>query len=135
VATAEDYAPAAVAWLRRHRVTAAGRVEADFSGAGGTRDAAYVLIDQEDGSRRVALVAGGVNRYDATFPEIALAARVRKGVLGAIQWVGEPPGTPDGDGLLLVRQANDRASGLVLFVKGDRVISAAPQDYQLIIVE
>ncbi|MCI0355962.1 MAG: hypothetical protein L0099_13120 [Acidobacteria bacterium] len=135
LASGEDFAPAGVSWLRNNRVTASGRVEGDFSGTGGGRDAGYILISNEDGARRVALIANGVNRYDATFPGIALAARVRKGVVGAIQWVGQAPGTPDGDGLLIVRDASDRASGLVLFVKGNQLISAAPQDYQLIIIE
>jgi hypothetical protein len=55
--------------------------------------------------------------------------------VGAIQWVGDAPSTPDGDGLLIVRSAADRASGLVLFVQGNRVISAVPQDYQNIILD
>ncbi len=130
-----DFAPAAVAWLRGSRRSASGRVEGDFSGANNGRDASYVLIDQEDGTRRVSLLVGGVNRYDATFPVVALAARVRRGVVGAIQWVGDAPAAPDGDGLLIVRSANDRASGLVLFVKGNRVISAVPRDYESIILE
>ncbi|MGH9603121.1 MAG: hypothetical protein ACRD24_12115 [Terriglobales bacterium] len=135
LATADDFAPAGVAWLRSNRATASGRVEGDFSGTGNGRDVGYILISNEDGARRVSLIANGVNRYDATFPEIALATRVRQGVVGAIQWVGTAPGTPDGDGLLIVRDANDRASGLILFVKGNQVISGVPQDYQLLIIE
>ncbi len=130
----EDFAPAAAAWLRGNRAAVSGRVEGDFSGLNNGRDAAYVLIDLADNSRRVAFLVNGANRYDATFPEVAIVARVRKGVLGPIQWVGGPPDSPDGDGLLIVRSANDRASGLVLFVKGDRVISAVPQDYERIVV-
>jgi hypothetical protein len=135
LATAEDFVPSGVNWLRGNRVTASGRVEGDFSGGGGAHDVAYILISNEDGGHRVSLIANGVNRYDATFTEVALAARVRKGVAGAIQWVGSAPDAPDGDGLLIVRDANDRASGLVLFVKGNQVISGVPQDYQLIIIE
>jgi hypothetical protein len=135
LAGAADYDAAAVAWLRGNRVTASGRIEGDFSGTRGVRDAGYVLIDLEDGSRRVALLANGSNRYDATFPEVALAARVRRGVASTIQWVGNGPQNPDGDGLLIVRQANDRASGLVLFLKGNLVVSGVPQDWQQIIVE
>ncbi len=130
-----DFAPAAAAWLRGNRRTASGRVEGSFSGANNGRDAAYVLIDQEDGSRRVALLVNGVNQYDATFPEIAIVARVRRGVVGAIQWKGDAPAAPEGDGLLIVRSATDRASGLILFAKGNRVVSAVPQDYENIILE
>ncbi len=135
LAGAADYDAAAVAWLRGNRVTPSGRIEGDFSGTRSVRDVGYVLIDVEDGSRRIALLANGSNRYDATFPEVALAARVRRGVAGTIQWVGKGPQNSDGDGLLIVRQANDRASGLVLFLKGNVVISGVPQDWQQIIVE
>jgi hypothetical protein len=135
LATAEDFAPAGVTWLRSNRVTASGRIEGDFSGTGTGRDVAYVLISNEDSERRVALIAKGVNRYDAAFAEVALAARVRRGVVGAIQWTGLAPEAPDGDGLLIVRDVNDRSSSLVLFVKGDQVISGVPQDYQRIIIE
>ena len=131
----EDFAPAAAAWLRGSRRTASGRVEGDFSGVSNARDAGYVLIDQDDGSRRVAFLVNGVNRYDATFSEIAIVARVRRGVVGAIQWVGDAPAAPDGDGLLIVRSATDRASGLILFAKGNRVVSAVPRDYENIILE
>ena len=130
VATDDDFAPAARSWLRGNRETVSGRVEGNFSGTGGARDAGYVLIDQTDNTRRVILIAEGVNVYDATFPEVAIAARVRKGILSTITWLGDAPETPDGDGLLIVRERNNPASGLVLFVKGKRIISAVPENWQ-----
>ncbi len=135
LAGVEDYDAVAVAWLRSNGVAASGRIEADFSGTGSVRDAGYVLIDLETGRRRVAMLASGSNRYDATFPDVALAARVRRAVAGNIQWVGAGPQNPDGDGLLIVRQANDRASGLMLFLQGNQVVSGVPQDWQQVIVE
>jgi hypothetical protein len=130
VATDDDFEPAARSWLRGNRETVSGRVEADLSGNGSVRDAGYVLVNQADNTRRVVLLAGGVNVYDGTFPEVAIAARVRKGMLNSITWSGGAPETPDGDGLLIVRERNNPASGLVLFVKDRRILSAVPENWQ-----
>ncbi|HXE91962.1 MAG TPA: hypothetical protein VNK82_13480 [Terriglobales bacterium] len=126
----DDFDPAGRSWLRGNRETVSGRVEGDFSGTGGPRDAGYVLVDQNDNTRRVILLAQGFNVYDATYPQVAIAARVPKGILSTIVWVGGPPDNPDGDGLLIVRERDNPASGVVLFVKDRRIISAVPENWQ-----
>lgn len=131
VATAEDFDPNAAAWLRGQGIAPGGRVGGDFSGKGDLRDVAYVLI-AGDGSRRLVLLAGGVDRYDVKYPFIGLIARVPRGAVNAIQWVGKAPAQPDGDGLLIVRKPDDPASGLVLFLSGTRMLSGVPVNYQSI---
>jgi hypothetical protein len=128
-ATADDFDPNAVAWLRDSGAPVSGRIPADFSGRGKDEDAAYVLV-RSDGIRRVVLLANGEDRYDVRYPEIAIAARVPRSSVRAIHWLGTAPVAIDGDGLLIVRSADDPRSGLVLFVSRNRIVTAVPQDYQ-----
>ncbi len=129
LATADDFDPGAAAWLRGFGLQASGRVTGDFSGKGDERDAAYTLLGP-DGSRRLVLLAGGLDRYDVKFPYVGLIARLPKSAVASTQWVGKPPQDPDGDGLLVIRKRDDPASGLVLFLSGARIISGVPVNYQ-----
>jgi hypothetical protein len=129
VATEEDFDPTAVTWLHNNRRRADGRIEGDFSGTGEGRDVAYVLR-RDDGSFRVVILIRGENRYDVSFSTVAAATRIPKGILGSIEWASSPPDEPDGDGLLLVLQPGNTASGVVVFSKAGRTISAAPANYQ-----
>ena len=129
VATAEDFGPTARAWLRDNGQEISGRVTGDFSGRNVQRDVAYVLANPE-GKRRVVLLVDGVSLYDAEYPEIVGLARIPKEAIADIDWGKYPPqGTPDGDGLLLIRKREDPASGLVLFVNERRIVSAVPVNY------
>jgi hypothetical protein len=131
VAVARDFHPDAVGWLRSYGIKISGRIEGDFAGTGALRDAAYILIDQQ-GKRRLVLLAGGHNRFDTGFESIAVATRVPKANVAAIKWADAQPPEFDGDGLLLVRAPADHRSGIVLFLKGSRIVSAIPKDYQTI---
>jgi hypothetical protein len=130
VATADDLDPVAVSWMRGNGQQPEGRFTADLSGKGTGRDVVYLLV-APDGMRRVVLLADNENRYDTKFPYIGLAARVPKGIVNSITWVGgKPPENVDGDGVLLVRKRDDPASGVVLFLSGRGIVSASPVNYQ-----
>ena len=131
VAVRDDFDPTATAWMNSEQQSPSGRVAGDFSGSDDGRDVAYVLA-RPDGTRRVVLLAGGSNRYDATFTRLAIAARIPKNSLSSIQWIGDTPPYADGDALLLVRNADDPGSGLVVAVFGKDVTTAVPADYQSI---
>lgn len=131
VSVPEDFDPTAVAWMDSEKQPPSGRIRGDFSGSDDVRDVAYVLA-RPDGTRRVVLLAGGSNRYDATFTHLAIAARIPKSSLSSIQWVGDAPPYADGDALLLVRNADDPGSGLVVAAFGKDVTTAVPADYQSI---
>ncbi len=131
LATASDFDPDAAAWVRGYGLQVSGRVNADFSGNRGSQDSAYTLMGV-DGSRRLVLVAGGVDRYDVKLPYVGLIARVPKSALKSIQWVGKAPQDADGDGLLILRKAGDPASGVVLFLSGTHIVSGVPVNYQAI---
>lgn len=128
-ATADDFDPDAAAWLRSTGAAVSGRIPGDFSGRGGDQDVAYVLI-RSDGVRRIVLIAEGGNRYDVRYPAIAIAARVPNSTLGGVQWMGPAPADVAGDGLLIVRAADDPHSGLVLFLVNGRIVTAVPENYQ-----
>ena len=128
-ATADDFDPDAAAWLRTTGAAVSGRIPGDFSGRGSDQDVAYVLI-RSDGVRRIVLIADGENRYDVRYPSIAIAARVPNSTLAAVQWTGPAPANVNGDGLLIVRAADDPHSGLVLFLAEGRIVTAVPENYQ-----
>jgi hypothetical protein len=134
-ATADDFDPAAVSWLRGNRKQPAGRIVGDFSGKGTGRDVAYLLVGAE-GARRVVLLADNENRYDTRFPYIGLAVRVPKESVNSIEWAGgTAPEGVDGDGLLLLRKPDDPSSAIVLFLSGRGIVSASPANYQNISLE
>ena len=128
-ATPEDFDPDAAAWLRGAGAAVSGRIVGDFSGTGSDQDVGYVLV-RSDGMRRIVLLAGDTDLYDVRYPEIAIAARVPKSSLNGIHWIGPAPVNLSGDGLLIVRSANDPHSGLVLFIANGRIATAVPDNYQ-----
>jgi len=127
----EDFDPSAAAWLRDIGKPVSARIPGDFSGTGHGRDVAYIMVGPNN-TKRAVLLAENENRYDTQYPVIAIAARVPKSSVPSIQWASKTIPEPDGDGLLLVRQIDDRKSGLVLFISGRRIVSGVPTDYQSI---
>jgi len=141
VATAEDFSPGAASWMRGNEQEVTGRVPGDYSGKNNQRDVAYMLAPaaapaegaQPSTQRRIVLLVEGVNLYDAEYPEIVGMARIPKDYIAAIEWGKNPPqGTPDGDGLLIIRRENDPTSGLVLFVSEKHIVSGIPLNYRLV---
>jgi hypothetical protein len=132
LATAEDFGPTARPWLRDNGQDLSGHLVGDFSGRNVQRDVAYVLANPE-GHRRVVLIVDGINLYDAEYPSIVGMARIPKEAIAGIDWGKYPPqGTPDGDGLLIIRKREDPTAGLVLFVNERRIVSSVPVNYQQI---
>ncbi|HYG98314.1 MAG TPA: hypothetical protein VD837_04225 [Terriglobales bacterium] len=134
VASESSFDPDGTTWLRAQKIAVAGRVSADFAGAGAQSDAAYVLESSGE-KKRVVILSHSERIYDASFNYVGIAARVPKAVISSIEWAGTPPANPDGDGLLLTRAPHDRASGIIIFRQGGRIISAVPKDYQTIRLE
>jgi hypothetical protein len=133
-ATADDINPNSAGWLRSRGVQASGRIRGDFSGTAAGEDVAYILIGPK-GEHRIVLLVQGVDRYDTQYPGIAAAARVPKDKIAEIEWIGSAPTDYEGDGLLLVRNEEDVASGLVLLVSGHRVVSGVPANYQQVALQ
>jgi hypothetical protein len=127
-----DYEPGAVRWLLDHDQTAATKINLDLSG-NGSHGVAYFLKRQ--GSFRVVVLEGGELKYDATYPSMAIMARVPAQALSQVDWTSAPTVQPDGEGLLLIMNTEDVASSLMLFSHAGRVLSASPANYQSIPLE
>jgi hypothetical protein len=105
---------------------------ADFTGRGSAIDSAYLLVDTS-GRKRVSMLARGAVAYDALFSKVDFLARISKSTLGKIQWMSSgPPLSPDGDGLLVVQDANDPTASVVLLRHGSQTLSARPADFNKI---
>ncbi len=131
-ATRDDFPGAVQRYLQERRLEPAGHIVADFGGGGSAVDSAYLLIDTS-GRKRVTMLSRGAVAYDAIFPKVDFLARISKSALGKIQWMTSgPPLPPDGDGLLVVQNANDPTASVVLLRHGAQTLSARPADFNKI---
>lgn len=131
LATAGDFDPDSVLWLTHSGQPVGGTIRGAFSAFGESR--AYVMIGKSQ-MRRVLIVANGKLYCDAQYKSVAIAVRVPKETIGSVDWADPPPADVDGDGLLVVRSAKDTTSGVVLFLRGDQVVSGTPFDYRLLLL-
>ncbi|HXO38015.1 MAG TPA: hypothetical protein VN872_05235 [Candidatus Acidoferrum sp.] len=131
-AVRDDFSISALRFLREHRLEASGRIAGDFGGRGAAADSAYLLVDTT-GRRRVSMLAKGAVAYDAIFPKVDALARISKSSMAKIQWMSSGPPLPsDGDGLLVVQNANDPTASVVLLRHGSQTLSARPADFNKI---
>lgn len=128
----DDFPGAVQRYLRERRLEPSGHMTGDFAGRGIAIDSAYLLVDST-GRRRVCMLAKGTVAYDALFPKVEFLARISKSAMGKIQWMSSgPPLPPDGDGLLVVQNANDPTASVVLLRHGSQTLSARPADFNKI---
>ena len=126
----DDFDPTGLTWAQNNNLKLAGRMTADFSGTGDGRDEVYVLRRPSNGAFRVAIFSRGEKRYDTTYDKLAVVAPFPKSLVDSIQWGSAPPDRPDGDGLLIAYDPGNPANVVVIFLKGDRIISSQPAHYQ-----
>src|SRR5262249_46205157 len=124
----KDFSPAGSEWVRGKGGTPGGRVSADIAG-GGSPDTAYAL-KRRGGMLRVVLISKGVNRYDANLAPLAVIARIPKDALDGAQWVDKPSGAADGDGLLIVRNADDANTASVVMMMSGKLVISHPTNYR-----
>lgn len=134
LAQPSDFSGAGAAWLRDNDKQPAGRIEGDFTGTGGS-DAAYLLVNDSTGRRRVVLVGHGSEFFDVEFPQVAAFGIMPRRLADAVEWSAPPIQPPDGDGLVIVLNGDDPNSSTVLFLKDQRLLSAKPADYQRVRLE
>jgi hypothetical protein len=126
-----DFDADAVSWLRQQGQEAKGSIRGAFAG-NDREDSAYVLKHIPDSpgdpSRLVVFLKGQV-RFDANMPT-AIAARISKDRISAIEWRGRGPvGQPDGDGILVIQRYQDPSSAIVLFASGVQLLTGQPRDF------
>ncbi|MBI2678260.1 MAG: hypothetical protein HYX28_05725 [Candidatus Koribacter versatilis] len=130
VAQESDFSGAALTWLRDNDEKPAGRMGGDFTGFGGGTDAAYLLINEDSGKRRIVLVGHGNAYYDVGFDKLDGIAVLPHRFIDRVEWAAPLALQPDGDGLVLVLDGEDAKSAIVLFLKDRKLISAKPVNYQ-----
>jgi hypothetical protein len=131
VASGDEIPGAAATFLRVRGLPLAAKIVADFSGRGTAADSAYLLIDPQ-GQRRVTIMALGGVAYDAIFPRVDALARIPKASVAKIKWKTAPQFSADGDGLLVIQNADDPTASLVLLRHGIQTYSARPADFSQI---
>ncbi|HSK45840.1 MAG TPA: hypothetical protein VLA83_18330, partial [Candidatus Binatia bacterium] len=128
----DDFPGGVQRYLQQRRLEPSGHIKADFGGRGSAIDSAYLLVDAT-GRKRVSMLSKGTVAYDALFPKVDFLARISKSAMGKIQWMSSgPPLPPDGDGLLVVQNANDPTASVVLLRHGSQTLSARPADFNKI---
>ncbi|HEV2112900.1 MAG TPA: hypothetical protein VGR50_02050 [Terriglobales bacterium] len=140
VATSDDFDANALAWLQGlHSGTVSGHLEGNFTGTQRGNESAYVFIresGQQAGERRLVILDNNQVLMDAGYKALAIAAIVPKENFAATEWQDKSaPAPPDGDGVLIVRDANDPKSGVVLYASGGKLATAQPASYQSTNVE
>jgi hypothetical protein len=133
-ATTDDLDPIAMGWLRQSGDVQAGRIAGDYSGNNSPRDVAYMLV-KNDGSRRVVLLANGENAFDSLYKSFGFIARVPKARIAPAPWTAKPDDIPDGDGLLIVRDTQNPASGQIVFLSSGKLVSGNLKDFQQVSLE
>ena len=131
VAKADDYSVSGMRFLQDHQLASSGHITGDFGGRGGG-DSAYFLVDST-GRKRVSMLSKGMVAYDAIFAQVDAVARIPKSNLAKIQWMSPAPRvSPDGDGLLIIQNANDPTASVVLLRQDTQTSSARPADFNKI---
>jgi len=130
VAQPSDFGNAGLSWMRGNGQEPGGRIAADFVGAGNPADAAYVLVNDQTGQKRVVMVGRGSGYYDVHFDRLDAVARVHRRTMDSQPWAAPLVAQPDGDGLLLVLDMANPESGLIVYLKDRRVQSGKPTDYE-----
>lgn len=125
----KDLDPAGLDWMRHQGQTPAARITADLAGSGSASDVVYVF-KRRTGMLRVVILSGGKNVYDNNFYPLALVARVPKSALDGIQWEDKASGVPDGDGLLVVRKADDPATASLVMLSKGKSFTRNPHNYR-----
>ena len=129
LAGSPDFDPKLVTWLRSSNGHPDGRLEGDFTGGGTGTDHAYLLMNAE-GAFRVVVLLGNDVKFDETFPNVALIAKVPKTAIRDIKIDTGSPATGNADGILVVKDKDNLHSGLVLSFNGGSPITAVPENYK-----
>jgi len=135
VATTDSYDPVILNWMKGHELKPQGRIHGDFSGKGNPADVAYFLVS-DDGSRRVVVLSEGKLRYDGRFDSLLGVVLLPKSDIDSIDWPdNRQPGGVDGDGLILIRKANEPTNDVVFFTRNGSPYFVKPLKYDNISVQ
>lgn len=122
-----------ISWVMSSGQQVRSRYEFASDGTGTLNGVAYLLTNHEGAKRVVALVDHKVV-FDSTFKNLAGCVRIPAASIPRIPWDATRGGRekPSGDGILLVRDADDPHSGVVIYFQDGTLRSASPVDYRSI---
>src|SRR5215475_6081641 len=126
----EELSSELLVWIRDQGAETGGHITGEFSDLQLKTDSAYVLTKGAD--RRVVMLVQGRDSYDYVFRQLAGMVSVPRYSLSYIQWQTEPTVTTSSDALMVVSDAENPASAVVIFVAGGRVYTGTPKDYRTV---
>jgi hypothetical protein len=129
----DEFSPDFLMWIRDQGAEAGGHITGEFSDSQSKTDSAYALTKGDD--HRVVILMQGRDSYDYVFKRLAGIVSVPRYSLQDIQWQTEPAVKPSSDALMMVSDAQNPASALVVFVVGGRVYTGTPKDYRTVLLK
>ena len=129
----EEMSPKFSDWLQDSGQQPAVRIEFKPVANGLTRGVAYLLV-RDDGSRRLVILIDHHAVFDACFARVDGIALVPLTSFPKLKW-GQwqaPTQKPNGDAILVVRDAADPRSAELLFFPNGTLFSGVPRDYSTI---
>jgi len=136
VAESGDFDPAFTGYFISAGQKPDGRTIFDPDGTGHNKGVAYFLTNK-GGTKRLVILVGQHSIFDSSFPNIAGVARVPSPYFSNDTWDETKTVRQQisGDAILLVRNADDVRSGIVLYFRNGGLQSTALSDYRRIRVE
>ncbi|HEY1937331.1 MAG TPA: hypothetical protein VGJ33_05320 [Candidatus Angelobacter sp.] len=121
-------------WIDPAGTSGHSRLLLDAAGQNEFNDPAYLLAtDKIQNTKRVVWIVDGHIVYDNVGALIGIA-RVSRDEMQHVRWseAGSPQETPDGDGLLVLREYDSPTGTSIFFVHNGNLYSGIPADYRSI---
>jgi hypothetical protein len=120
-------------WLEDAGKRPASRIEFNPVESGLSHGVAYLLV-REDGARRLVVLVDQRAVFDACFARLDGIAVLPAASFPKLKWGQSqaPAQKPNGDAILVVRDASDPRSSEVLFFPNGTLFSGVPRDYSTI---
>lgn len=125
-----------ISWVTASGQQVSSRYEFDSDSAGRSNGVAYLLVNNDGAKRLVALVDHKIV-FDSSFKNLAGCVRVPATSIPNVEWdtTKNVRANTSGDGVLLVRNADDPHSGVVIYFENGTLRSASPVDYRSVSLE
>ncbi|HEX7958681.1 MAG TPA: hypothetical protein VF493_02105 [Terriglobales bacterium] len=124
----DEFSPDFLAWIHEQGSEAGPHIVGNFSDSQSKTDSVYVLTKGD--YRRVVILVQGRDSYDSVYTQFAGIASVPHDNLQNIQWQIEPAVKPAGDAIMLVGDAQNPASGQLMFLVNGHFYTGNPKDYR-----
>ena len=124
----DEFSSDFLVWMRDLGADPAAHITGEFSDAQSRTDSAYALVKGAD--HRVVILVQGRDSYDYLFSQLGGMVSVPRESLADIQWQTEPTAKPVSDALMVVSDAQNSTSAVIIFVVDGRVYTGTPKDYR-----